>query len=302
MTANKNSTNFGKLILIAISAVLLMSLVPVLIRWINVNPATIGIVRLAIGALGMAIFAFVSNNKLAVNRKEVFWLALLGLIFALHWYTYFVSIKIASASLAAIGVATFGIHLLLLSGLINKQKLTIADIIAVLLSLAGVYLTSSNIDIEQTKLYGFLLAIVSGFLYACLPIINQRLSHTTTQTRALGQFGFGLIAFLFLLPQADFDLTANDWQGLLVLGIICTLVAHTLWIKASTELPSNLTAVIYYAYVPMSMLLSFIVLDESMSWQKITGAGLIISANVLVVLFHKINNNKNRIDGEQAVD
>jgi drug/metabolite transporter (DMT)-like permease len=155
MTPIKNTTNFDKLILIALMAVLLMSIVPILIRSINVNPATIGIVRLAIGALGMAIFAFVSKNKLAVTRKELLWLIVLGVIFALHWYTYFVSIKIASASLAAIEVATFGIHLLLLSSLINKQKLTTPDIFAVLLSLTGIYLTSSNIDIAQTKLYGF---------------------------------------------------------------------------------------------------------------------------------------------------
>ena len=263
-----------------------MSIVPVIIKWINVNPATIGIVRLIIGAIGIAILAFLSKSKLSMTRKELAWLALLGVIFALQWYCYFVSIKMADASLAAIGVATFGIHLLVLSSLFNSQKFNTIDVLAIVIALAGIYLTSPNINIEQVKLHGFLLAIVSGFLYACLPIINQRLKHIPTQTKALGQFGFALLAFLFLLPQADFNLTVNDWRGLIVLGVLSTLVAHTLWIKASTELPNNLTAVIYYCYVPISMLLSFFVLGESMSWQKISGAILIISANVLVVLLH----------------
>ena len=291
----KTKNSFDGLVIIAISAVLLMSIVPVIIKWINVNPATIGIVRLIIGTAGIAILALFSKSKLQMTRKELAWLALLGLIFALHWYSYFVSIKMANASLAAIGVATFGIHLLILSSLFNSQKFKLVDVLAIFLALSGIYLTSSNINIDQAKTHGFLLAIVSGFLYACLPIINQRLKHIPTQTKAFGQFGFALVGFLFLLPQTDFDLTANDWRGLLVLGVLCTLIAHTLWIKATTELPNNLTAVIYYSYVPISMLLSFFVLGESMSWQKISGAALIISANILVVLLHNRNTRKTNL-------
>ena len=292
MSLIKNRNSFGSLILIAIFAILLMSIVPVIIKWINVNPATIGIVRLTIGAIGIGILALFSKCKLSMTKKELIWLTLLGFIFALHWYLYFVSIKMANASLAAIGVATFGIHLLVLSSLFKLQKFKIIDILAIGLALIGIYLASPSIDIDQSQLHGFLIAIVSGFLYACLPIINQRLKHIPTQTKALGQFSFALLFFLFLLPQASFDFSTNDWRGLLVLGVLCTLVAHTLWIKVTTELPNNLTAVIYYSYVPISMLLSFFVLGESMSWQKIMGAVLIISANILVVLAHKRNATK----------
>lgn len=292
MPSIKTSDSFNKLIIIAISAILLMSIVPVIIKWINVNPVTIGIVRLIIGATGIAILALLSKSKLSMTKKELAWLALLGLIFGLHWYCYFVSIKMANASLAAIGVATFGIHLLVLSSIFNSQKLYMTDILAITLALGGIYLTSPGINIAQVKLHGFLLAIISGFLYACLPIINQRIKSVPTQTKALGQFGFALLGFLFLLPQADFEVSANDWRGLLVLGVLSTLVAHTLWIKATTELPNNLTAVIYYTYVPISMLLSFFVLEESMSLQKISGAALIILANILVVLLHRKNTRK----------
>jgi len=237
--------------------------------------------------LGIGIFALITRTNLSVSSKELKWLILLGVVFALHWYSYFVSIKKADASLAAIGVATFGIHLLILSGFINREKFGRSDIFAVILSVVGIYLASPTFDLQQNKLQGFLLAILSGFLYACLPIINQRLNHISTQTKALGQFGFALIAFLFLLPQASFNITANDWKGLVLLGVLSTLVAHTLWIKVTTELPSNLTAVIYYLYVPIAMLLSFFLLDESMNWQKIIGAALIILANIMVVLLHK---------------
>jgi drug/metabolite transporter (DMT)-like permease len=286
MLIDKIKTSTSQLILMAIFAVILMSIVPVIIKWVNVNPATIGIVRLSIAVLGIGIFVIASKSALSLSRKDLMWLALLGLVFALHWYSYFVSIKKADASLAAIGVATFGIHLLLLSSFINSEKFRATDILAIVISIAGIYLASPKVNLQQDKLQGFLLAITSGFLYALLPIINQRINHIPTKIRALGQFGFALLAFLLLLPQANFNISLNDWKGLIVLGLLSTLIAHTLWIKVSTELPSSLTAVIYYSYVPMAMLLSFFLLNESMSWHKITGAGLIIFANIMVIMQH----------------
>lgn len=287
----KPKTSITRLVMIAILAILLMSIVPVIIKWISVNPATIGIVRLLIAAGGIGIMILFSKKKLIISAKELAWLVLLGLVFSLHWYSYFWSIKKADVSLAAIGVATYGIHLLLLSSIFNKDKLSIYDVIALLLSIVGILLAAPNLELEQAKLNGFLLAVLSGFLYACLPLINQHLTHLPTNTKALGQFGFALCAFLFLLPQANFSLTSNDWLGLILLGVVSTLIGHTLWIKVTTELPTNITAVLYYAYVPIAMLLSFFFLDEDIGWQKILAAGLIISANILVILFHKRAKN-----------
>lgn len=282
----QNQTSLRSLILTALSAILLMSFVPVLIRWTSANEATIGIIRLAIAATGIAALLILKRRNIKLSRRDWYWLSALGLVFAIHWYTYFRSIKLAGASLAAIGVATFGIHLLLLNVFFFKERLNWSDGAAVLLAFAGIYIASPDIALENDKLGGFIFAIVSGFLYACLPIINRQIPHLSTNTRALGQFGFGLCGFLFLLPQAQFDLSIGDWGSLLVLGVVCTLVAHTIWIKASTELPTNFTAVIYYGYVPMAMLLSYWFLNEPITWGKIVGAGCIISANILVVLLH----------------
>ncbi len=289
MSSNSAKTPLTQLILIAITAIALMSIVPVLIKWISANAATIGIIRLAIGAFGIGLVVITTQKRLTITKQEFAWLLLLGLVFAIHWYSYFVSIKMSDASLAAIGVATFGIHLLILSSIFNRDRFKLLDFFAVIISLTGIYLASPELDIEQDKLQGFLLSIVSGFLYACLPIINQRIPGLPTNTRALGQFSFALLAFLFLLPQADFNLSIKDWQGLIILGVVSTLIAHTLWIKASTELPANFTAIIYYGYVPASMILSAIFLDEEMTWHKIAGAILIIGANIMVIVFHKVS-------------
>ncbi|TQV88185.1 DMT family transporter [Aliikangiella coralliicola] len=275
------------LLLIALASILLMSFVPVLIKWISANAVTIGIVRLTIGAAGIGVLVLFSKKRASVTRRDFIWLFLLGLFFAVHWYTYFQSIKMSDASLAAIGMATFGIHLLLLNRIFFKETINISDYFAIVISFIGIYIASPRTDIAADKLNGFLLSVFSGFVYACLPLINRRITRLSTNTRALGQFGFALLFFMLLLPQSDFNLSSYDWGGLVVLGVLSTLIAHTLWIKASTELPTKFTAVLYYCYVPIAILLSFIFLNETMNWQKLVGAGLIIAANIMVVFLHK---------------
>ena len=270
-----------------------MGLVPVLVNMIEANEITIGIARLSIGAVGIAIIAGFKKQQL-LKKENLKWLLLLGFVFAIHWYTYFKALKMATPSLGAIGISTFGIHLLFLNRFFFGKKLQLADFIAVGAAFGGVVLATPNSQIEPDHFYGFLIAIFSGFLYALLPIINRKASHLTTEQKAFGQFGFGLLFFVWFIPWGNWQLSQFDWFGLLVLGIVCTLLAHTLWVKVSSELPSTITATVYYFYVPIAIAYSYFLIDEELTVQKLAGAGLIIAANVAVVLLHHRDSKKEK--------
>ncbi|WDE00686.1 DMT family transporter [Thalassomonas actiniarum] len=285
----KSSTT-GKLVLLAFIAVSLMGMVPVLVKLTAANEVVIGIMRLFIA--GSGIFLLMLLNKSAgslkrLSRGDLLWLVLLGLVFALHWYSYFYAIKTASPSLAAIGVSTFGIQLLFLNALIFKEKINKLDFLAIVIAFSGVLLATRGISGHSDMGSGFIASIFSGLLYALLAVINRKSYRLSTQQKALGQFGFALLCFSFFIPQGNFQLEMDDWSILLVLGLVCTLAAHTLWIKASAELPGNLTAIIYYFYLPVAIGLSAVFTQDALSWQKLTGAGLIIFANIMVLLAHK---------------
>jgi drug/metabolite transporter (DMT)-like permease len=289
VTETKQNTN---LILLSFLSIVLMSIVPVLIKAVNANEITIAIVRLAIGALGIVVLAKSKQQQL-LRREHLPWLLLLGVVFSLHWFTYFKSLKMSTVSLGAIGVSTFGVHLLFLNRIFFKEKLKLVDFAAVLLALGGVVLVTPDSGISPEHFNGFALAMLSGFFYACLPIINRKANHLTTEQKAFGQFGFGLLLFAWFIPMGNWQLTSFDWFGLITLGVVCTLIAHTLWIKVSSELPNSLTATVYYFYVPIAMAFSYFLFDEVLTWQKVTGAALVICANVMVVLVHnKSGRNK----------
>lgn len=276
----------SKPLLLAVISVALMSLVPVIIKAVEANEITIGIVRLVVGALGIAIIARSQKQQL-LNKSTIKWLILLGLVFSGHWFTYFKSLKMSTVSLGAIGVSTFGVYLLLLNRIFFKEALKLSDFIAVFVAFIGVYLVLPDSDFQSDYFVGFLYGLFSGFLYACLPIINRKAVGLTTNQKAFGQFGFGLLFFAPFVSYGNWQLGSQDWLGLIVLGVVSTLIAHTLWIKASTELPTSITATVYYFYVPLAITLGYFVFDEVMTWQKLTGAGLIICANITTVFLHK---------------
>lgn len=276
-----------RLVGLALLSIFLMSFVPVLIYGVSANEATIGLTRLAIAASGIAIIMAIRKQFHRVSRRDLMWLILLGLTFWVHWYLYFYSIKRAGASLAAIAVCTFGIHLLFVNRVFFKESLHRRDVIAVLVAFAGVYIAIPFEANSEEQIVGFLVGVGSGFLYACLPPINRQIAHLSTNYRALGQFGFGFLGFVTLWPISDWSLSQQDWYGLLTLGVMCTLAAHTLWNKVSTEMPGQFTAVVYYLYIPLAMVLSVVFLDDVITWQMVLGAGLIILANIMVVLFHQ---------------
>src|SRR3712207_8980555 len=52
-------------------------------------------------------------------------------LFFAHWLTLFFAIKASSASIAAIGQSTYGVHLLLLGALFVDHRPRLSDIVAV---------------------------------------------------------------------------------------------------------------------------------------------------------------------------
>ncbi len=256
------------------------------VKFVSANAITIGIARLGITIALLLPFLLFTKRLQKVSAADIRTLALMGTCFALHWLAFFFSIKVGSASVATVGLATYGVHLMVLRWIVQRSKITAIDMIVLMLAVAGSIMVIPALRVESRDATGLGLGILSGFFYALLPILQQQNTHLPALTRALGQFVFALIVFLFLWPLSDWTLTTTDWLGLIFLGVMCTLVSHTLWVKITTTLPTKTTSVIYYLFVPVSLILSVTILHEQVDGLMISGAGLIIAANILAVSHH----------------
>ena len=267
----------------AILALCFMSTVSTVIKSIDIHPITLGICRLSIAS---CLF-ILSNRSKAFDifkyKSEFKYLVLIGLFFGLHWLTYFYSIKIASASIGVIGVSTFGIHLTVLSLFVLKIKPKKIDYLAVFLALVGCILLSNKGG--EVNSLGLALSVLSGFLYACLPILHKKIKNISTFQRSFSQFFFALIIFVPFSLNVSWDISYKDVLGLLYLSVICTVLAHTLWIKATTELKPVASSVLYYVGTPFALFLNYLILGEEFGVKAILGICLIYIANIIAFVW-----------------
>jgi drug/metabolite transporter (DMT)-like permease len=264
----------------ALTAILLFACIPVVVKSISANPFTIGVFRLAVATVVLgAIMAFRGQIR-RVSRADLLRLAIIGLLFFIHWLTLFIAIKASSASIVAIGQSTYGVDLLLLGVLFTRERIHASDVIAVVLAALGAVLVIPKFELTNQIAFGMLLASVSALCYAMLPLLHQRWSHLSDATRALGQFGFAFLFFLCFAGKTDWHLGARDWAGLLFLAIGVTLIGHSLWVRVTTRIPSQVTSIIYYGNIPIAVLLGVVLLDEPLTLRTAAGAALIVGGSV----------------------
>jgi len=273
-----------QLIVTALISVATMALVPVLVSSVAANEVTIGLVRVGIACVVLTPLLLWHKSFIELTSKDWFYLLLIGMIFGLHWWTYFYAIKNSTPSLGALSLTTYGIHLVWINWLISAQRPKFSDVFAVLLCFCGCIIVVPSADMANQVTQAFLVGVFSGLLYALLPFLHQRVNHLSTTVRSWGQFSFAGLFFLFFWPQIDWQLSINDWQLLIILGVVSTLIAHTLWVKVSTELPSILVSAFYYLYIPIAMALSYFFLDEPMTAAKLSGATLIVASCLLGII------------------
>lgn len=285
---------------IALSA-LLMGSIPVWIRLVDGSSVVIAVGRLSLG-LGLTLavmFPKIEIRKALLGAPSVpsvpsaqdvagtlkkppprWILPVIGILFGAHWFTYFESIQRSSATLGILALSTYGIHVMWMGAVFSDRRPTAHDWLAVLLAVIGAYICLPAPEVDQGAFIGFMFGLVSAVFYAALPLMHQRITHLSHSTRAAGQFFFAWLLFLPLIPMQDWSMDASSWWMLGVLGVLCTFVAHNLWISITTEVRPATTGMLYYLSLPITMLLESWLLHHPPTFSQATGAALILCGNL----------------------
>lgn len=267
-----------------IIALTMFSFVAVALKWVNANPFTIGFIRLAMACSGILVLVIRKKHLQAFlnsSPKEKRILVAIGLCFSIHWLTYFFSIKLSNASFGVLSLSTYGIFMAVMGKLFRNESLGLKKLLGAFVCFAGVCLLVPELNFENEFTLGIFVGLISAFFYACVPILHKTVIHIDQDLRVFSQFFFALIAFSLTLPYCDFNLSKNDWFGLLYLGFGATLIGHTMWARATTVIPAYLSGLIYYSYIPFTLLISHFTLNETFTTTNLLGGALILIGIIL---------------------
>lgn len=276
----------------ALVATVLFGSVPACIRVIQLDSISIGILRLILGTVGMgAIMAAQRRSTLgefvAQLRREWWVLVTMGVLFGLHWLTYFLSIKLSSASIGTLGFSTYGAQLPLLGWALGFGRPTKRALVGVGLAFLGTWLCLPSHELSGLwtgpDATGLAIGAVSGLFYAFLPLLHQRHAHMDHEIRTWTQFAWALPVFLPLAPWGTWTFNTTDILLMIHLGLVVTLIGHLLWVKATTELPIETTSVLSYLQLPVTLAMNWLLVSEGLTAPMFAGAALILFANVLAL-------------------
>jgi drug/metabolite transporter (DMT)-like permease len=210
-------------------------------QWIALPATAIVLGRTAIAAATLAFVARVRGLPIAPGTAQ---LAGNGAILAVHWVAFFAAVRMGGVAIALLGYATFPVFVLLLERGAGHAR---RDYATALLATAGLVAIVPELSWTNDGTRGLVLALVAALTFAWLAIRNRRLVAGGSATNiALWQ---NLVAAICLVPVVAVDAprgvpTLQDLAGLAVLGVVCTGVAHTLFIASLRRVPAQAASVV----------------------------------------------------------
>jgi drug/metabolite transporter (DMT)-like permease len=260
------------------AAVELFGLAALFGQWVTLPATLIVLGRTTIAAVTLAIVAYARREPLhAVDRR----LLANGAVLALHWVSFFAAVKLASVAIALLGYAMFPVFVLVLS-LGPATRVTRRDCATAVLATLGLVAIVPALSWSSEATRGLALGVVSGFTFAWLAVRNRTFVATRPATAiALWQ---NVGAALCLVPVAFFAAPSTrspslaDLALLVVLGVVCTGVAHTLFIASMRRLSAHTASAVASLEPVYGIALAAWLLHQIPDVRTIAGGALIVAA------------------------
>jgi drug/metabolite transporter (DMT)-like permease len=265
-------------------AVLLAGFTAIFGRLIDLNEGMIVWYRMLISAATLASILILRKEFIPLSWRKSLGLFTVGAVIALHWVTFYGSIKYSNVSVSVTCLSAIGFFTSILEPLIRKRKIDKIEILLGLLVIAGVYLIFNFYPEYKT---GIIFGIISAMLASLFPIYNKKLlENFTPGIVTVYEMTGGFIALCFILPfyfrffpPAYFIPTRSDLFWLLILAWICTVFAFILSLNSLRKI-SAFTVNLSFNLEPVySIILAFIIFKEN----KFLGPGFYLGFSLILL-------------------
>jgi drug/metabolite transporter (DMT)-like permease len=260
------------------AAVFLFGLSGLLGKLISLSPLLIVFGRTFFASIALACLLWVSKTSIKIKfARDLVVLMAIGMILALHWWSFFQSIKVSTVAIGLITFSTFPLFVTFMEPYFFRERLTLFNIVTALLVFIGLILVIPRFDLENNVTRGVIWGVISGFTFAVLSLLNRKYAASYQSTAiALFQNSVAALALLPFVLVADVEIQPWDYILVPFLGVFCTAAAHTLFIKSLTQIKAQLASVIAGLEPVYGIILAIIVLNEHPSLRTWIGGSIIL--------------------------
>ena len=307
-------------------AAVLFGLTGILGALIRFDAVAITAGRAGFAATALLVLALVQRRPLrqGLGSRRAGIVLASGFLLAVHWITFFMAVKVGGVAVATLGFASFPAFIALLDVVLFRERIGRAEGTMLALVTLGLVLVTPSFDVGDRGTVGLLWGLASGLSFAGLAICNRRGSRGMDAIQVA--FWQNLLVALLVLPllglgladgadgvpmtdaahaasqlpsaqanpsqehlsqeavSASIDLAS--WFWLAVLGVLCTGLAHTLFVKSLEALDARSAGMIIALEPVYAIACAWWLFGEEPSGRMLVGASLIILATVLLAMGH----------------
>jgi len=246
--------------------------------------------RGAIAAVALLLVMLLGRARLRLPSARHY-LAMLvgGLLFAVHWMTYFHAMQVSTVAVGVVALLTFPVITAMIEPpLLARRPPDRPALIAGLGVLAGVTLIGLEGGLGGNVPLGLAVGVFSATLYSLRNLLQKRFLQGVSGPQVMLYQGT-LTALLFapFLSVSPGALTLGTWGLLLLLGTVFTAVPHTLITHALRRVSATGVSFVLALQVPYATLLAALVLSEIPGPLAILGGALVVGAALYVTTWQR---------------
>lgn len=263
---------------------------------IGLPSSFICLVRAFVGSAIVGVYMALGKHGFdtAAIKKNLKFLIPSGIIMAFNWICLFEAYKHTGVAVATLCYYMAPVIVMLASPLILKEKLNAPKVVGILTAVVGAVLISGVANGTTKSIKGIFLGLFAAALYGSIVILNKfikELSPVETTLVQLFVAGVTMIPYVLLTENvAEFDFDKRSVISLLIVGVVHTGIAYIAYFASLQKIPAQTTAIFSYIDPVTAIILSTVVLGESMNFVQIIGTVLILCAtlfNELVPILKK---------------
>jgi drug/metabolite transporter (DMT)-like permease len=254
------------------------------VKNIALPPGEIALFRALIASASIILYKVVTAETIRFSRikKELSLLFLSGTAMAFNWIFLFKAYQYTAVSIATLSYYFAPVIVLAASPLLFKEKLSAKQVLCFIMATAGLVMIIGVSGGTQSggNFTGIAYGLAAASLYATVILLNKHIKSVTGIDRTLIQFFAAIIVLLpyIYLTSGIHIASLSGWGlfNLAFLGTVHTGITYCLYFSSLKDLTGQEAAIFSYIDPLVAIVISVMVLDESMTGIQILGGMMIL--------------------------
>ncbi len=289
MNSNSNTNTLGLARTKLILAMTIFGTIGIFVRYIPLPSSVIACVRGFVGVAFLLLVTFIKKSKISFKdiKRNLLLLVISGAFIGINWILLFEAYRYTTVATATLCYYMAPIFVTIASPFILKEKLTPKKGLCVLTALIGMVFVSGIIGSGslQINVPGIMCGLGAAFFYACVILLNKHLKDISSYDMTMTQLFVAAVVILpYTLLTAEFSVADLDVKALvclLIVGVIHTGFAYTIYFSSISSLKAQTVAIFSYIDPVIAIILSALFLKEEMGIFGLIGAVLILGSTLL---------------------